>query len=416
MNDPIWVIVPAAGRGVRAGLDVPKQFAMLGDVTVLERTVSMLVDMPGVGGIVVALPAHSEASLIDDDDLVFRTRQSVAAMGRQDCPVLFVDGGKTRQESVRNALSMVPEHVAWIAVHDACRPFCSKALFERVVRAAREDGAAVPGVSPTDTIKMVKRQVGPVSEPGVTQRSFSLVDLTPDRGLLMSVQTPQVFASRILREAHAAALNDGFTGTDDSQLVERLGYPVAVVEGERSNLKLTHPEDFRFAEILTGISASASKGFAVGLGFDIHPLVSGRACVIGGVRFDCEKGLAGHSDADVLCHAVMDGVLGALGKGDIGQWFPDSDPRYEGASSIALMREMWNSVKSEAEIVNVDAVVVAEAPRIMPRAVEIRENLAQALGCDVDRVSVKATTAEGLGSVGRGEGIVAFSVVMLRRR
>ena len=413
MNDPIWVIVPAAGSGVRAGLDVPKQFSMLGGVSVLERTVSTLLGIPAVAGVVVALPPYGGGSYVEGH--VMRARSSIATLSRQDRPIVFVDGGRSRQESVYNGLVAVPEHVPWIAVHDACRPFCSKTLFERVAQAARHHGAAIPGLVPTDTVKIASRETEAVSRLDQDLRFPMSVAQTLDRGSLINVQTPQVFSSQVLREAYLAAFKEGFVGTDDSQLVERLGLKVVVVEGERSNLKLTYPEDFALAKVLLDGESTLAPKLVVGLGFDIHPLVPGRTCILGGVRFDFEKGPAGHSDADVLCHAMMDGVLGALGKGDIGQWFPDTDPRYEGASSIGLMKEMWNAVKSEAEVVNVDAVIVAEAPKIMPKAMEIRENLADALNCDAGKISVKATTAEGLGTVGRGEGIAAFCVVTLKR-
>lgn len=407
MSEPFWAIIPAGGKGVRAGFPAPKQFQEIGGVTVLERTAAKVLDLPGVQGVVVALPASGPSDRADEDEVIAAVRRRLDAMSSPDVPLIVAAGGVTRHESVLNALRLVPPDARWIAVHDASRPFFSADLFARVLDAATRSGAAICAVLPPDTVKMV-------------QGSF--VASTLDRDALASVQTPQVFAAEVLRAAHECALRDGFTGTDDSQLVERLGHKVAVVPGERRNLKITYPEDFAVAEVLAAgedrpdVLVGRQSVPTTGLGFDIHRLVPGRRCVIGGVDIPFDKGLLGHSDGDVLCHAVMDAVLGALGKGDIGVWFPTGDPRYEGASSLSLMSSMWSALKEEARVVNVDAVVVAEQPRIMPHAEDIRRNLAAALDAEPARMSVKATTAEGLGSIGRGEGIATFAVVTLLRR
>jgi len=392
VNDPFWVIIPAGGHGLRAGLPLPKQFYDMGGAPVLEHTVTRVMDVPAVAGLVVALPREVPGE--EQHPKVTEARRRLAGLSRPACPVILVDGGDTRQESVHKALREVPASVCWIAVHDASRPFISHEAFCRVVEAAFSAGAAICGIRPTDTVKAVH-----AGDAGATE-----VEGTLDREALIAVQTPQVFAAPLLREAHEAALRDGFTGTDDSSLVERLGRKVAVVQGERSNVKLTYPEDF--APLRTQVT---------GMGFDIHPLVQGRKCIIGGVEMPSDLGLLGHSDADVLCHAVMDAILGALGKGDIGQWFPDSDPRFAGASSIGLLAEMWAQLCPAAEIVNLDAVVIAEAPKIMPHAEEIRGNIASALSCSPQQVSVKATTAEGLGALGRREGIAAYCVATLTK-
>ena len=401
MNDAVWVIIPAGGQGVRARSPVPKQLQEIGGKTVLERTVSRLARVSGVTGIVVALPAPPSDP--DTQTLMEQVKRRLHAVSDSGVQLVFVPGGNTRQESVYNALRAVPDGTRWVAVHDASRPFCTGALFERVREAARKHGAAICAVTPPDTVKSIR-----------IEADESWVQATLERDSLASVQTPQVFAAEVLRLAHEAARRDGVMGTDDSQLVERLGHEVAVVEGERSNLKLTHPEDLALAKVLLGEEPAGGIP-AVGLGFDVHRLVPRRKCVIGGVDIPFEKGLLGHSDADVLCHAVMDAVLGALGKNDIGQWFPDDDPRYEGVSSIGLMTDMWNALKSDAKILNVDAVVIAESPKIMPHSQQMRANIAGALRCEVGRVSIKATTAERLGTIGRGEGIAAFCVVTVRR-
>jgi 2-C-methyl-D-erythritol 2,4-cyclodiphosphate synthase/2-C-methyl-D-erythritol 4-phosphate cytidylyltransferase len=397
---------------VRAGSAVPKQFRELGGKTVLERTVSKIMQMPDVAGVVVALPACPAGPSVDETrDITEHVRERLRAMCAPGMQLLFAVGGETRQESVYAALKMVPAAAPWVVVHDTSRPFCSESLFERVVSTARERGAAICAVTPADTVKTVTNPPASGSAAGVV----GCVESTLDRESLASVQTPQAFEASLLRQAHQAALAEGFTGTDDSQLVERLGHEVAVVQGERSNLKITYPEDFALARALEGEERGSGASQVVGLGFDVHPLAPGRKCVIGGVDIPHEQGLVGHSDADVLSHAVMDAVLGALGKGDIGQWFPNDDPRYRGASSIGLMAGMWEALKGQAEVVNVDAVVIAEAPKVIPHSQEIRRNIAEALGAAIEQVSVKATTAERLGTIGRGEGIAAFCVATLRR-
>lgn len=393
MSDPVWVVIPAGGLGVRAGLPLPKQFCDLNGVSVLERTVRQVMQAPEVVGIVIALPPGESRQA--GYPRVLEIRDRLLSLSSPSRPVLLVDGGETRQESVRLALAHVPPEAGFVAVHDASRPFVSPDLFRRVVEAAYRSGAAICGIRPTDTIKATCSQDAMDGAEGTVLHTL-------DRDALVAVQTPQVFAASTLRKAHEAALRDAFQGTDDSSLVERLGMSVTVVAGERSNVKITYAEDFR----LTGTQVT-------GLGFDIHPLAPGRRFVLGGVDIPSELGLAGHSDADVLVHAVMDAILGALGKGDIGQWFPDSDSRYEGASSIGLMRDMWDTLRVSAQIVNIDSVVIAETPRIMPHAPEIRKNIAVALGCRPEQVSVKATTAERLGALGRGEGVAAYSVATL---
>lgn len=394
MGRSVWAIVPAAGQGVRASMDVPKQFFRLGDSTVLELTVSRLLGMPEVAGVVVALPSSGIP------DSVRLTAGEIESLGGPEVPVLTVTGGETRQRSVMNALRAVPQGVKWVAVHDAVRPHFSRDLFLRVFRACMEHGAAVPGIIPRDTVKKVA--------PGPQ----TAVEETLDRGRLVMVQTPQMFDRQILIEAHRLAGEEGFYGTDDSQLVERLGVPVVVVPGEISNVKLTYPEDFAGAK---AVSAPAFRETVTGLGFDVHPLGEGRPCVIGGVTIPFDIGLLGYSDADVLVHAVMDAILGALSLGDIGKWFPPGDPKYAGAQSIGLLRDLWAEVSDKAEVVHLDSVIIAEAPKIAAFSAQMRMNIASALGISPERVSIKATTSERMGFIGRGEGIAAFCTATLRR-
>ena len=454
LSEPLWVIVPAAGQGTRAGLDIPKQFQVLGDKTVLEWTITRLLRLNEVSGVVVAVP---RGELSDTNGMPNHALLRMSGPGR---PVVLVPGGSTRQESVYSGLAAVPCEVRWIAVHDAARPCFSRDLLCRVWAAARSCGAAICALKPTDTVKAVSR-VGPVGLTGLAESSGAMsscgpggtacwdgatawVDSTLNRDSLVSVQTPQVFEAGLLRKAHQAARDSGLSGTDDSQLVEALGHHVAIVPGERGNLKITYPEDFDIAlrRLASGGSGGSGRQFprrrlsrrwsirgaepspnrnseapatVTGLGFDIHPLVPGRKCVLGGVVIPSDRGPLGHSDGDVLCHAVMDAVLGALGEGDIGLWFPPGDPRYEGASSIGLMQGMWERLMSDATVVHIDATVIAEVPKIAPFYGTMRAAIGSALGIRPEQVSIKATTAERLGAIGREEGIAAFAVATVSK-
>ncbi|MDD4756931.1 MAG: 2-C-methyl-D-erythritol 4-phosphate cytidylyltransferase [Prolixibacteraceae bacterium] len=458
LSEPFWVIVPAAGRGIRAGVDVPKQHQLLGDKTVLEWTVFRLLQFSDVSGIVVAVPPEE----LRDPQCELGS-SGLRRLSRPDRPVLLTPGGNTRQESVYNALAAIPQDVKWIGVHDAARPCFSADLLSRVWMAAKDGGAAICALKPTDTVKVVRGSTFQVGPSGAPAPAAAWVDSTLNRDVLVGVQTPQVFEADLLRRAHHAARNSGLSGTDDSQLVEALGHPVAVVPGERGNLKITYSGDFdiaikrlvpadsrrpyvrrrfsrrsgiRGSRGLTRCESQASRvseariepketppsrnseapEVVSGLGFDIHPLAVGRKCVLGGVLIPSDRGPLGHSDGDVLCHAVMDAVLGALGKGDIGVWFPPDDPQYEGASSIGLMRDMWKRLMTEATIVHIDATVIAETPKIAPFYGAIKAAIGSALVIQPKQISIKATTAERLGAIGREEGIAAFAVATMLKR
>jgi 2-C-methyl-D-erythritol 4-phosphate cytidylyltransferase/2-C-methyl-D-erythritol 2,4-cyclodiphosphate synthase len=410
----VWVIVAAAGRSSRAPGEIPKQFRWLGDSTVVETVVSKLAQMDEVAGIVVALPP---SGIAPESGL---TARDIEASAGGTVPVICVSGGATRQDSVRNALAAVPPGAGWVAVHDAARPFFSTGLFRRVLEAARACGAAVPGLSPADTIKQVERFQSHKLRGELPEETR--VKATLDRKTLVAVQTPQVFRKDLLVSAHRRAFDEGFSGTDDSQLVERLGVEVAVVPGEPQNIKLTYPRDFLEAESHSAAEvhwpgrAYGEQVTVTGLGFDAHPFKEGRPCVIGGVTIPHSRGLSGHSDADVLTHAVMDALLGTMAAGDIGRWFPET-PENKDARSVDLLRSMWKrlSGRGNAVIVHLDAVIVAQSPRIDPYSGRIKDALAGALEIHPDQVSIKATTTERMGFTGREEGIAAFCSATVRR-
>jgi 2-C-methyl-D-erythritol 4-phosphate cytidylyltransferase/2-C-methyl-D-erythritol 2,4-cyclodiphosphate synthase len=374
-------VVVAAGEGLRLPGPVPKPFLPLDGATVLERALAAFVACPRIGPIVAVVAA----SAVD------------AARARLPARVAVVPGGATRRASVAAGLEAL-DGVDWVVVHDGVRPFVTAALVERVLDAAAETGAATPGLAVTDTLKAVEGD---------------LVRRTVDRRGLVAVQTPQAFRAVLLRRAHAEVPSDAPV-TDDAGLVERLGVAVRVVPGDPANLKITTQADY---ELARRCAARAPGEFRVGMGADAHRLVPDRPLVLGGVRIPHPRGLEGHSDADVLTHAVMDALLGAAGLPDIGRQFPAGDPAYRGADSLDLLARVAAQLAGAGwAVVNVDALVCAEAPHLAPHLEAMRERLAGALGIAPACVGIKATTWEGLGAAGRGDGITAQAVALLRRQ
>jgi 2-C-methyl-D-erythritol 2,4-cyclodiphosphate synthase len=248
---------------------------------------------------------------------------------------------------------------------------------------------------------------------------LGVVVATPDRATIWSAQTPQVFRAQALRDAYEQAARAGWTGTDDASFVEHSRGKVRVFAGPRDNVKITVPEDLPVVEALLRArkGQAGMDGLRIGAGYDVHALAEGRPLVLGGVTIPHERGLTGHSDADVLVHALMDAIVGALREGDIGRLFPDTDPRYAGASSVGLLREVAALMRDRGfRLVDADTVLVLEQPRIAPYREAMRTEIARALDVDVARVGVKATTTEGLGFAGRKEGVAAHAVVLLERR
>jgi 2-C-methyl-D-erythritol 2,4-cyclodiphosphate synthase/2-C-methyl-D-erythritol 4-phosphate cytidylyltransferase len=304
----------------------------------------------------------------------------------------LVPGGGTRSATVARCLAALGPDVTHVVVHDAARPFCSPDLVRRVMAAARAEGAACAALRAVETV----HRAGP---PGVIAETL-------DRAALWHAQTPQAFRRDLLELSHRG----GREATDDAGLAVLAGVRVRLVEGERTNVKITFPED------LDPPAAAPEPPVRVGLGHDVHRFAAGRPLVLGGVRIPHPEGLEGHSDADVLAHAVADAVLGAAGLGDLGRHFPPSDERWRGALSLALLRRCADLAAQRGWApLQVDAVVVAEAPRLAPHASAMERNLAGALGLPADRVNVKAGTNEGMGAVGRGEGMAATAVVLLGR-
>lgn len=393
----VGAIVPAAGRGTRMG-HVNKAFLNLAGKPVLFWTLERLSAVAELQELVVVVAPAEVAA----------TRERLSAAGFRKVRAV-VPGGEERQSSVAAGLAALSPGVDTVVVHDGARPLVEPETVRAALAelAARGERAGIGvGVPVKDTIK-------------VANEDGRIVD-TPPRHRLWAIQTPQVFPRELLQRAHAEAEAAGILATDDCALVERLGVPVWLVRGSFANLKITTPEDLACAEALLAAARGGEERrvqVRVGTGYDVHRLVEGRPLVLGGVRVPHAKGLLGHSDADVLTHALMDALLGAAALGDLGQHFPDTDPTYAGVDSLALLREVVGKVQELGwRVANVDAVVIAERPRLAPQVEIMRERLAEALNCPLGAVSVKATTTEKLGFAGREEGIAAQAVCLLERR
>jgi len=411
----VTAIIAAGGRGHRLGNAEPKQLLSIGGRPILERSIAAFASHPSIDAIVVALPQE----LADEPPAYLRSAQASARQGIGK-PVSIVAGGVRRQDSVANAFAAVDRHSDVIVIHDAARPFASADLIARTVAAAAESGAAVAAVQSRDTVKRATEGSSVVS-------GFSRTVIeTLARETIYLAQTPQAFRRDILRRALEIGARDGVDATDEAALVELAGLPVRLVDGDASNIKITTPEDMALGEAIAARDnpQSASRRPQVGLpartgragtGYDLHRLVAGRPLILGGVTIPAERGALGHSDADVVCHAVTDAILGAASLGDIGRQFPDSDPRWKDASSIGLLRNVVALVREQGfEIGNVDVTVILETPKIRDYVDAMRASVAAALGIDVARVSVKGKTNEGVDAVGRGEAIAAHAIALIR--
>ncbi len=388
----VTAIIAAGGRGQRLGADRPKQFLAIGERSILETSVAALAASARVDDIVVALPADHLAEV-------------GAGWRWLTKPISFVAGGARRQDSVANAFAKSSPAADVILIHDAARPFVTAELIARTIDAAHTHGAAIAAIAVRDTVKQAGEAARDGSRP---------IRGTIPRDSVFLAQTPQAFRRDVL----ARALEEGrsIEATDEAMLVERLGLPVHMVEGDPRNLKITTPEDLATAKAaaLRTSGMTGHQGMRIGNGYDLHTLVAGRPLVLAGVTIPFERGLSGHSDADIVCHAVTDAVLGAANAGDIGRMFPDTDPKWKGADSLALLGSAVARVHEAGyRVSNVDVTVIAQKPKLLPYLDQMRANLAAALGVDPGAVSIKGKTNEGVDSMGRGESMAAHAVVLI---
>lgn len=389
--------VIAAGGAASRMHGVDKQQLQIQGIPVLVRSILALSAVEEVREIVVVAKPQLFDTLCD-----WQVRYHLP-------PFVLAQGGDTRQQSVQAGIDKLSEQVEFVAIHDGARPFATRELIRRCLECAVLHGAATAAVKAKDTIK--------VSAPDGS------IEATPDRSRLYLTQTPQIFSLPLYKRAAQKAAEDGLDFTDDCQLVEHIGQKVYLSEGDYNNIKITTPEDIPLAEAIAlrqdgpdRTKERAKMEIRAGHGYDVHRLTQGRKLILGGVTIPYEKGLLGHSDADVLVHAVMDAILGAAAMGDIGRHFPDTDPQYEGADSIQLLRQVAALIAQKGfTISNIDATIIAQKPKLKDYIGQMCENIALACAIDPACVNVKATTEEQLGFTGSGEGMSAHSVCILMR-
>lgn len=369
-------ILACGGTSTRMGEN--KLLINLCGKSCILRSCEALANSPYVTKIVVSAPLFLHEKYADELKSITK-------------PVIFVKSGETRQQSVKNAVMAADEDI--ILIHDGARPLVSTDTVNKSVLDANEFGSSIVCTPSKDTVRVL----------------YEGGSLAPDRSGVYIVRTPQTFKRELYLSALEAS-NADFT--DDSQLLDSIGITPHITIGEYENIKLTTPEDVAVAKSI--ISKREVKTMRIGHGYDVHKLVVGRKLILGGVKIEYEKGLLGHSDADVLTHAVMDSMLGAAALGDIGKLFPDKDPAYKDADSIKLLELVSQRVKQAGYTVsNIDVTVIAQAPKLASHIDKMREVLAQAIGTDVNQISIKATTEEGLGFTGDGLGIAAHAVCLL---
>ena len=375
-NKKIAVIIAAAGSGTRMGGGIPKQFLEIEGKPVLVKTALAFSQNQYIDGFFV----------VTGEEYIEKSKKLLEGI---DKFMGVVAGGAQRQDSVYNGLKVLQADMDYVLVHDAARPFVAQEIINRVVEKAVEKGTAVAAVAVKDTIKTIE-----------DEEQFKS---TLPRNQLRSVQTPQGFRKNIIVKAYEKACAEEFYGTDDAALVERMGVPVYVVEGGYDNIKITTKEDMPME-------------YRIGTGYDVHRFAENRRLILGGVEVPYKLGLLGHSDADVLVHAVMDALLGAAALGDIGRHFPDSDEKYKGASSMKLLENVSDLLENKGySIGNIDATIIAQEPKLSPFIDEMKINIAETLKISHNKVNIKATTTERLGFTGRKEGIASEAVCILNK-
>ena len=383
-NYKIYAIIVSAGKGRRMGSPIPKQLLRYGNSTVLESTLETFASHPAIDEIILVSPQDGSLDDIYDEIL------------KRIChkPYSIVRGGKERGDSVQSALDYLEgigaDEESIVMIHDSARPGVSTEIIDRNLEAMELSSAVVSCIPSVDSIRMIdgeslkKDAVYPIMESKVVERR-----------LVYAVQTPQTFRLGAISSAYKTAKTAGYTGTDDASIADFAGMKVAIVEGSPENYKITTAKDIPMTT-------------RVGTGYDVHRLVPERDLILCGTPVPNDKGLLGHSDADVATHALMDALLGAAGKGDIGIHFPDSDDKYKDANSLKLLAEV-KSIIGDYAINNVDITIICQKPKLAPYMDSMRTNISETLGIPKTCVNVKATTTEGLGFTGEGEGISAIA-------
>lgn len=388
-NKKVIVIIGAAGSGKRMGSKIPKQYLNLGGKTILETAAIKFNKNKFVDEIILVANEEYIEKIVE-----------ISHLSSYNKVKKVVPGGKERQDSIFNGISVAEaDDDSIILIHDGARPFVSDETINGIIEQVGRGCSVVPGTKVKDTIRQV------IDNENDSDNNFkNNKSVTLKRDNLYSIQTPQGFPYGVIKEAYIKAFNDQYYGTDDASLVERMGLDIQIIEGDYSNIKITTKEDL-------------PMDIRVGNGYDVHKLVQGRKLILGGIEIPYEKGLLGHSDADVLTHALMDSLLGAAGLGDIGKSFPDNSIEFKDISSLELLKRVVEKLYMENySICNVDIILIAEKPKISSFIFEMKVKLSETMGIDVSRINIKGTTTEKLGFEGRGEGIAAQAVCLLNRK
>ncbi|HUR43045.1 MAG TPA: bifunctional 2-C-methyl-D-erythritol 4-phosphate cytidylyltransferase/2-C-methyl-D-erythritol 2,4-cyclodiphosphate synthase [Aestuariivirga sp.] len=385
----VAAVIVAGGSGLRAGGETPKQYQLIGGKPMIWWTLKAFAEHPGVSYV---QPVIGEGH----EDMYAH-----ATEGLNLEPA--VEGGATRQDSCLAGLeALAHRRPGKVLIHDGARPFASTELISQVVAGLDRHGAVVPGMPVAETLKLA---------PG------GIVKETVDRSGMWTAQTPQGFNFETILAAHRAARDAGAHNlTDDAAVAERAGMGIAMIPGHIDNRKLTTAEDMVSADrTMMAARLADLPDIRVGQGFDIHPFAVGEAVVLCGIAIPFQQTLRGHSDADVAMHALTDAIFGAIGEGDIGSHFPPSDVQWKGAASSIFLRKAVESVRQRGGLIaNADITILAEAPRINPHVAAMKAMLAPLLGVAPERIAIKATTMEGLGAIGRKEGIAALATATIR--
>jgi 2-C-methyl-D-erythritol 4-phosphate cytidylyltransferase/2-C-methyl-D-erythritol 2,4-cyclodiphosphate synthase len=387
------VIIPAGGSGKRMRGNLSKQYMPIDGNPILALTLKVFQLSKDIDEIVLVTP-EADIQMV---------RQMIIEPYRISKVRHILAGGKQRQDSVRNGLVVIGNDVEIVLIHDAVRPFISTGIIHMAVREAAKHGAVTVGTPVKDTVKRID------------QNGWVLDTL--DRQFLWMAQTPQAFKRSIIHDAHRRAYEDRFYGTDDASLVERMGFKIRMIAAFDENIKITSPEDLLIAEFLLKKTKEEECLMRIGFGYDSHRLVKERKLVLGGIEIPHDRGLSGHSDADVLIHAVCDAILGAIAAGDIGRQFPDTDDGYKDISSLNLLESVRIICEQTGYGVhNIDSTVVLEKPKISEYIRAMSLKLAETLKIPEQNISIKAKTNEGMGFVGRQEGVAAYAVATIVKK
>lgn len=368
-NKRIGAVIAAAGAGLRMGGGIPKQYIDIKGKPMVVHSALTFLESPYIDTVIIVVDDNYDERILEylPDD------------------VILVLGGTIRQDSVYNGIRALPLDTDYVLVHDGARPYISLEVINRVIENLKEDVCVVPCIKPKDTVRTKEG--------------------TLDRNSLYLVQTPQGAYVESLLKAYEKAFDEDYEGTDEASLMENNGFGAVIVEGDEKNLKVTFPSDI------------TPCGERAGIGYDLHKLVRGRDLILAGVKIPYEKGLMGHSDADVVAHAVMDSLLGAMALKDIGEHFPDSDDKYKDAVSLELLLKVTELMEERLlKVLNLDIVILAEKPKLSPFREAMKDNLAQALKTDRENINIKLSTMEGIGLIGREEGIACEAVCLLCKK